>query len=221
MDVYFAQWLTLIIVFTFAVLSPGPDFVIAVRNSLLYSRRVGIMTAFGFGAGVLLHVTYTLLGIAALIEQSVIIFNSLKWIGALYLIYIGFMALRSRGSASKIMAQIEQDGQADPCQTCPSKTLTSWQAFRTGFLTNALNPKASLFFLAIFSQIINPATPLTWQIAYGLTCSAMVTIWFSLVAVVLNHPPIRNRFLKWSKWIDRICGGLMVALGIKIALTSK
>lgn len=218
MDIYFAQWLTLIVVFAVALISPGPDFVIAVRNSLLYSRKIGVITAFGFGAGVLIHVSYTILGIATLIEQSIILFNTLKWAGALYLIYLGVMALRSKGSGAKIKAQLELQANKDIIEKADC---TPFKAFRSGFLTNALNPKASLFFLAIFSQIISPTTPLSWQIAYGLTCAAMVVIWFSLVALVLNHPPIRNRFLRFSQWIDRVCGGLMIILGIKIALTSK
>lgn len=221
MDIYLAQWFTLIVVFTLAVLSPGPDFVVAVRNSLLYSRKVGIVTAFGFGAGISLHVTYTILGLAALIEQSVVVFNFFKWSGAIYLIYIGFLAIRSKGSASKITKEMEQESHVNLQMAHEQIKPTTWRVFRMGFLTNALNPKASLFFLAIFSQIISTETPLFWKLAYGLTSVGIVVLWFSLVAILLTYPPIRNSFLQLSHWIDRICGGLMISLGIKIILTPK
>lgn len=213
--IYLTQWAMLITVFSLAVLSPGPDFVLAVRNSILHSRRIGVLTALGFGLGVLIHATYTVLGIAAVIAQSVLIFNTIKYLGAAYLVYIGIQALRSRG-ASAVMLE-----QSNLPQETSQSPMSGFAALRQGFLTNLLNPKATLFFLAIFSQIIRPDTPKAWLAIYGLTCAIMVTVWFSAVAFVLTHAPIRNRFLKAAKVIDRVCGSLMIALGIKVALSSR
>lgn len=214
LHVYLLQWLTLVTVFALAVISPGPDFVVAVRNAIVYSRRVGIFTAIGFGLGVLVHVTYTVLGIATLIAQSIFIFNIIKLAGAAYLIYIGVQALRSQGTGKAAIDQALLQNQN-------TQTMSDKAALRLGFLTNVLNPKATLFFLAIFSQIIRPETPVSWQIIYGLTCAVMVTTWFSLVAYVLSQEKIRNRFLNATKWIDRVCGALMIGLGIKVALASR
>lgn len=210
MDIYITQWLALIAVFSLAVISPGPDFVMAVRNSLVFSRRAGIFTAIGFGFGQLIHVTYTALGISAIISSSIILFNIIKWVGALYLIYIGIQALRSKG-ASQQTIHIEKEG----------KRMSDSQALWSGFLTNALNPKATLFCLAVFSQILSPETPIVWQAIYGATCVVMVTVWFILVALFLNQNKIRDMFLRFAKYIDRVCGTLMIALGIKVALSSK
>jgi RhtB (resistance to homoserine/threonine) family protein len=212
-SVYLVQWLTLVAVFSLAVISPGPDFVMAVRNSVLHSRRTGILTALGFGAGVMVHVTYTVLGIAALIAQSILLFNILKFAGAAYLIWMGVQALRSKGMPE---LQIPETG---PKET--QAIMSDSAAFRSGFLTNLLNPKATLFFLAIFSQIIRPETPHIWQAVYGLTCAAMVVGWFSLVAFVLTQDQVRSRFLKAAHWIDRVCGVLLIGLGIKVALASR
>ena len=209
---FLMQWLTLVAVFSLAVVSPGPDFVIAVRNSVLHSRRAGLFTALGFGAGVLIHVTYTVLGLAALIAQSILIFNFLKFAGAVYLIWIGIQAIRSKG-----MHDVDVNG----LRAQSTALLTDIAAFRSGFLTNVLNPKATLFFLAIFSQIIRPDTPQIWQAIYGLTCAAMVTTWFSIVAVLLTQERIRAQFLKAAQWIDRVCGVLLIGLGIKVALASR
>ena len=203
------NWIVLMGVFSLALASPGPDFVIAVRNSISFSRMAGILTAFGFAAGVGVHVTYTLLGLAAVIVQSVFLFNLIKYIGAAYLIYIGIQALRSQGFDFK-SSQIDKKRR---------KTITPLQCLWTGFLTNVLNPKATLFFLAVFSQFITPETTMAQKFIYGMTCVFMTGIWFSFVAIFLITPAIKNSFFQFTKWIDKTCGCMLIALGIKLALT--
>lgn len=117
----------LIAVVTFtllAVISPGPDFAMVTRNSLTLSRRAGVLTALGIGLGVLVHLTYTLLGVGLLIEQSLWLFNAIKLVGAAYLIYLGVTMLRTKPGVAPA------DGAAPPA--------SDWSALRTGFLTNAL-----------------------------------------------------------------------------------
>lgn len=197
----------LIGIFSVALASPGPDFVMAVRNSVLYSRRTGIMTAVGFGLGVGVHVTYCLGGLAIVIAKSVLLFSILKYIGAAYLFYVGWKALRSSGFSSSDIGAAEKPVMSD------------FAAIRGGFITNVFNPKATMFFLALFTQIIDPAEPLTIQFVYGLTCVVMTMLWFTVVATVLTAPAIRAQFLKISKWIDRVCGALFIALGVKLVMT--
>ena len=203
------EWIILVFAFGIAVISPGPDLVMAIRNSILGSRMAGIFTAFGFGAGVCVHVFYSLVGIAALIAKSVMLFTVLKYIGAAYLLFIGFKALKSKG--------FKMEPSADDKKK-KKENMTAFQAFRSGFITNLLNPKATMFFLALFTQILDPHTPMGLQIAFGATCVVMVIAWFSFVAVVLTNETIRQKFLRFAKWIDRICGGLLVALGIRLAM---
>ncbi len=211
MQGYWTELLTLMAVFGLAVLSPGPDFVVAVRNALSYGRRAGLWTALGFGLGVLVHVTYTLLGLAALIAKSIFAFNIIKYFGAAYLVYMGIKALRSQGVSGDPVAQAETTAQA--------KRLKAREALLNGFITNVLNPKACLFFLALFTQIIDPHMPHAIQAVFGFTCAAMVTVWFSIVAFVLTTPRVRGQFLRAAKWIDRSCGAVFIALGLKLALT--
>jgi RhtB (resistance to homoserine/threonine) family protein len=207
MDTFFSNWLMLVVVFTVALASPGPDFVMAVRNSVMGSRKAGIFTAIGFGLGVGIHVAYCLAGLALVISQSVMLFNVIKWIGAAYLFYVGYQALKSKGYTPP------EEGAAE------KPAMTARQALRSGFITNLFNPKATLFFLALFTQILSPDIDMTAKVVYGLTCIFMTMIWFSIVATVLTTPKIRAAFLRASKWIDRVCGGLFVALGIKLAVT--
>lgn len=205
-----ANWLLLVTVFGVAVASPGPDLVMAVRNSIMFGRRAGILTAIGFALGVIIHVAYTLAGLAAIIAKSVLLFTLLKYAGAAYLFYVGIKALQSRGMADTSALEATASAQA---------AMSDLQALRSGFITNLFNPKATMFFLALFSQIIDPSYSLATQAGFGMTCVIMVGAWFSGVAVVLNTPAIKARFVRASKWIDRVCGGFFIALGIRLVLT--
>lgn len=203
------NWILLVSVMGIAVISPGPDFVMVVRNSVLYSRKAGLLTAAGLSLSICVHVFYTLAGIATVIAQSVALFSLIKYAGAAYLFYIGLKALKSRGFK----------GDADYNIVKKDTYMTGFQALRSGFLTNLLNPKASLFFLAIFTQFVGPGTALSVQVFYGLTCAVIIWLWFSVVALVLTNVHIKSVFLKASCWIDRVCGVLMIGLGIRLALT--
>jgi RhtB (resistance to homoserine/threonine) family protein len=206
----FSAWLLLVTVFAAALVSPGPDFVMSVKNSLVHGRRAGMLTALGFALGVLVHVAYTLLGIGALIASSVLLFNLVKYAGAAYLIYLGYKALRSQGvSVAAIEAGLNDvpGGKSDR------------SAVRDGFFTNLLNPKATLFFVALFMQIIRPEMSWAVKISFGLTCAVMVVGWFSAVAVVMTQPVIRRRYIAASKWIDRTLGVFLIAFGLRLAIT--
>jgi len=111
-----------------ATISPGPDFAMVSRNSLLLSRRAGVITALGIGLAVLVHVSYTLLGVGVLIRQSIWLFNAIKLAGAVYLIYLGIRMLRAKPAGDLPAAQVAP--------------LSDLGALRVGFLTNLLNPKA-------------------------------------------------------------------------------
>ncbi len=204
---YLDEWLILVVLQFFALASPGPDFVMAVRNSIVYSRRAGIFTAIGFATGAGIHVLYCLIGLAAIITQSIMIFNIIKYIGAGYLLYVGIKALMSRGHTGDTV-----DGRV-------KKQMSNMAAYRSGFITNLFNPKATMFYLALFTQVIEPSMPITIQAIYFVTCVILTASWYSFVAFVLTNPRIQAIFLRFTKWIDRVCGGLMVALGLKLALT--
>src|SRR3990167_8795475 len=93
---FLAEFLTVVVVHMLAVMSPGPDFVMISRNSLVYSRKVGVYSAIGLGLGILVHVTYSLIGIGLIISKSILLFSILKFIGAAYLIYVGYKCLRAK-----------------------------------------------------------------------------------------------------------------------------
>ena len=148
---YLAEFLTVALIHLLAVASPGPDFAVVVRESVTHGRRAGTWTALGVGSAIFLHVGYSLLGIGLIVSQSIVLFNALKWAAAAYLLYIGFKALRAQ--PAKPVAEGELHREAGE--------RTPRGAFTAGFVTNGLNPKATLFFLSLFTVVINPHTPLT------------------------------------------------------------
>ncbi len=188
------------------LMSPGPDFVVCLKNTLKYSRAAGIWTALGFACGALIHVTYCILGLALIISQSIMLFNVIKWIGAAYLIYIGIKALLAKSEAKLEL------------KTTKSKqTLPAFKAWQSGFLTNILNPKATLFFLGVFSVVIPPETSMTLYVAIAALIFGMTFSWFSFVATVMTLKPVRRQFLKIETWLDKVFGGLLILLGLKVA----
>ncbi len=187
-----------------AMVSPGPDFLITMRNALGVGRMSGIATAIGIGCAIFVHVGYSVVGIAVLISQSILLFSIIKYLGAAYLIWMGIGALRSQGWEMAV-------------EKAKNKHKSLRKSFAEGFVTNVLNPKATLFFLALFTQVIAPETPKTWMAIYGTSIALVVGTWFSIVSVLLTQPKIRAKLSAMSVWIDRVTGGMFIALGLKIA----
>jgi len=98
---YLSEFITVAIIHLLAVMSPGPDFVMIMRNSLLYSRKTGIYSAIGLGAGIAVHVTYSLIGIGFIISKSVLLFSIIKLLGAGYLVYVGYKSLKATHNFSQ------------------------------------------------------------------------------------------------------------------------
>lgn len=165
---YTREFLTLAVVHFLAVVAPGPDFAVTVRQSVRFGRAVGMVTALGIGMGISLHVGYTLLGVGALLHTYPWLLTVASLLGATYLVYLGVLLLRSRPRASM----------ASPSESLESKypdgEVPSFsKAFLLGFLTNATNPKATLFFMAIFTTLVQTTTPLKVQHRGMLISSAL------------------------------------------------
>jgi RhtB (resistance to homoserine/threonine) family protein len=203
---FFADWLTILSIGIVVVVAPGPDFAITVRNSLSYSRRTGILTAVGIFVGNLVHAGYCLVGIGAVIARSILLFNLLKWLGAAYLIYIGIKSLQAQPQPVNLAERLQ------------SRDISRWMAFRIGFLGNLLNPKATLFSLALFTQLIRPGTPVSVQALYGLTVPVLALVWFALVASLISHRSVKTVIRSISHWIERVTGAVLILLGLRLAI---
>lgn len=213
-----STFLTVTVIGTLAVVSPGPDFLIVTRNSLLYSRRVGVGTALGIAVGNIAWIAASILGISLLIARTVLLFTAMKWLGALYLIYLGVRALMARRKPAVAAADQPQRRETVPAPR-EKKALTTLSGFRIGLLTNLLNPKCGMFFVSFFSVVITPTTPTLLQYAYGLEIALIAVCWFSLLATVLSVERIKSTFERVSVWLDRVTGAILIALGIKVAVS--
>lgn len=204
---YWLEFTKVAIAHLLAVASPGPDFAIVLRQSLAHGRRPAIWTAIGVGAAILLHVGYSLLGLGLLIRSSELWFNVVKYAGAAYIAWLGVQSLRTRP-------------RTDLNDAGPAAGAAERGAFALGFLTNALNPKCTLFFISLFVMIVNPATPKLVQAGYGVWMSLATMGWFSLVAIVFTHAEVRGRFLRHGHWIDRALGVVFLAFAASLVFTS-
>jgi RhtB (resistance to homoserine/threonine) family protein len=200
MQAYWIEFSQVALAHALAVASPGPDFAIVLKQSLAHGRRTAIWTSVGVGTAISLHVGYSLLGLGLLLRSSAVWFDVVKYAGAAYIAWLGVQALRTRPRT----APAANAGHA----TAPP---TAHGAFATGFLTNALNPKVSLFFISLFVLIVSPATPKWVQAAYGLWMVGATMGWFTLVSVFFTREGVRRRFLSHGHWIDRALGVVFLA----------
>lgn len=213
---FFLKWFFMASVQAAATISPGPAFVMSVRNALAYDRRTGIFTAIGLGFGVGAHVLIVLCGLAVLLQHHTFVFDLIRYAGACYLVYIGVKGILSRRRGVLAEAKDVQTAVNVPLK---GAAMSARKALSMGFLTNLLNPKAVVFFTAVFTQFIGPGTPVAVMVLYGMTSVVIEILWFAGVAIVLTDARIKDRFMGVAHWVERTCGGLMIALGLKLAFS--
>lgn len=189
-----------------ATISPGPDFAMVTRNSYLHGRNAGLFAALGIALGVQVHVFYTMFGIGLIIENSPSLFTLIKIAGALYLIVIGWKTFSNQ---SKLVIDLHFD-----------VPVSRFQVLLNGFLTNALNPKTTLFVISTYTQVVQAGTPLTIQFGYGLFMSAIHFIWFALVAIFFSQQTFRSRMISHQNVIDKLIGSVLMGLGVSLAFTN-
>ncbi len=201
---YFRLFLLIFGIHLLAVMSPGPDFVMVLKNALQYNRKIAVYTALGIGLGIGVHILYSIAGVAYLLQKNQSLFYIIKIAGALYIIYMGaktFMTQRKK---------IEIGGNRN------SPELSTWQAIKTGFFTNVLNPKASLFFLSLFSVLMPPDVPIWFLIGISFMLITVTFLWFSLVSVIFTNRKIVKSYEKYESFLVKAFGLILIFLGIAI-----
>ena len=188
-----------------AVMSPGPDFFMLVRNALGYSRKTGIYTAIGFGLGIGVHIAYSILGLGLIISKSVMIYSAIKYAGAAYLVYIGIQSFRSKSST------LDVGDTTHKTDISPLKTI--W----IGFLTNVLNPKATLFFLSLFTIVVGPETSTPMLVYLGIIMMINTTLWFTFLSFMITHSKVLPVFEKYQNAFNKSFGVILIAIGLKVA----
>ncbi len=189
-------------------LTPGPDMMYVAARAVSQGRRSGIASALGIGAGTLFHISFVAFGLASLLAAVPAAYTAIRLAGAAYLAYLGVQALRSTGEADE--RPLARGGGA--------------AAFRQGVITNVLNPKVAMFFLAFLPQFVHPARGDTalQVIALGLLFDTTGTIVNVAVAIGASRIASRLRAARRTRLIlDRLCGALFIGLGVRLALTSR
>jgi RhtB (resistance to homoserine/threonine) family protein len=208
-----------------AVASPGPDFAIVLKQSLTHGRRTAIWTSIGVGTAIMLHISYSLLGLGLLLRGSELWFNVVKYAGAAYIAWIGVQSLRAKPRIQSPEVEVEHVPPAHSVTRSATanyvhKTPSTRAAFAAGFFTNALNPKATLFFISLFVTIVSAHTPKLVQAGYGLWMVIATAGWFSLVSILFTRAEVRGKFLRHGHWIDRALGAVFIALAVWLALAT-
>ena len=206
---YLDEFLLIVIAHFFAVASPGPDFAVVLKQSVQQGRGNALWTSAGVGAAILLHVAYCVLGVALILTQSPSLFMALKYVAGAYLAYLGVQALRAAKPPTNNQDNVE-------IKTVVEEPL--WLAFRRGFFTNALNPKATLYFMSLFTLVISPTTPTSIQVGYGVYMALATWAWFSMLSMILSRNNVRVFFQQRGYWFDRGIGVILIALAVRVVI---
>lgn len=184
-----------------AVISPGPSFLITARTAVASSRLDGVKVALGLGAGTVIWSTAALLGLKAVFQAVPILFMAMKIGGALFLLWIAY--------------QIFQHA-ATPLDLEKSEGTSRRSPFMQGFFCQIANPKVAVFFGSIFIALLPAQIPIWMVIALIAMVSLNEVWWYSVVSLFFGAGPVRNFYLKAKKWLDRVTGLFLGALGLKL-----
>lgn len=200
------EFISLAILGILIVISPGADFVLVLKNSINFGRRAGILTAVGISLAIGVHISYSMFGITYLISQNELAFQTIRYLGAGYLVYLGVKGILSKEQVSNEAEATQKKGQ---------------RYFVQGFFCNVLNPKTMLFFLSIFSQLItNNSTDNAFALGYGVYMMALHMAWFTLVAILFTSPLLQDWLNKFKQQLNQVCGAGLVLFGSALALKS-
>lgn len=200
----FSHWLTIATICILGAMSPGPSLAVVLKNTLNGSRFLGVLTSLGHGLGVGIYATISVLGLAIVLTGQPVLFKGIQIIGALYLLWLGINAFRSKSAF----------GQEHSTDTSKSPV----QAFTSGFLISFLNPKIAIFFLALFSQFVDPDSALTTKLVYSMTAAVIDAAWYIFIAVAVSHSVFAERLRHYSVYLDKILAVLLVGIGIRLLL---
>ena len=198
-------FLTVAILHFFAVASPGPDFILVTRQCMRYGRKVALWTSLGIALGILFHVALSLTGLSILIQNEPSIFWYLKLAASFYIGYLGLVSLFSRSS-------INLDNNFS------NEISKKVKSVSTGFLTNVLNPKAFIFFITVFTLVIDIDTTKVIKIFLGIYMSVATFIWFSFISILITNKNSINRFKKSIPLVERLTGLLLIFIALQIFL---
>lgn len=198
----FTIWLSLFTVCLLGAMSPGPSLAMVAKHSLAGGRANGLATAWAHALGIGIYAFITLIGLAVVLHQSPLLFKTISYAGALYLVYLGWNALRSKGG---VAAKLES-----------GETTTLWQSAKEGFLISLLSPKIALFFIALFSQFVAVGNDFGSKAVIVATPLVVDGLWYTLLTFLLSSPLLLDRVRTKAQLIDRLSGVVLILLAARV-----
>ncbi|WP_053367844.1 LysE family translocator [Bacillus sp. FJAT-27245] len=193
----------------FLIVLPGPDIAVVTKNTITAGKIGGLKTAFGTCVALLIHTSAAILGLSALIMKSALLFSIFKYVGAVYLIYLGvksLWSLRKKDATASLEADTSSRFQNKSC-------------FKQGFLTDILNPKVAVMFLTLLPQFVHPGTGTFIPfLIMGITYTLLTAVWFLLYVTLINSISAFMKKPKTQSVIEGITGAILIGFGIKLAL---
>ena len=197
-------WLTVFSICLLGAMSPGPSLALVLRHTLNGGRQQGMITGVFHGFAVGIYAILSVVGLAAVIHNLPTVFIVIQWAGAFFLAWLGFQGLRKK---------------MDFASTKVTDNEVTYAA-RDGFLMACLNPKAAIFFIALFSQIVGPETPLIAKLAYAFTAMIVDMGWYITVAWLFSRPNWLGWLQEYSYWVERVFGVILIGLAANIIISA-
>ncbi len=198
-----------LIAITILTLTPGLDTALVIRNTSRSGLADGCMTSFGICSGLYVHALFSAVGISAILAQSAELFQAVKMVGAVYLIWLGLSSLRAlmkNGGGLKVGEQAQQ-------------AYSAKRSLREGFLSNVLNPKTAVFYLAFLPQFVNPeGSPLLQSMLMASVHFIIAMVWQCGLAGALNSAKNLLKNASFMKWMEGVTGMVLVGLGVKLLM---
>lgn len=190
-------------------ITPGSDTIYILSRSIFQGKKAGIMSVYGIVSGSLVHTLLAGLGLSLILMQSALAFNIVKWIGAAYLIWLGVRSITARHEDNPSMQAVESQ--------------SNRKVYLQGMMTNVLNPKVALFYLAFIPQFVSPeqtygAVPF---ILLGLTFSTTGILWCMLLVLFSSKMAKRLQSSRISTYMNKITGSIFILLGLNLLRTSR
>ena len=210
MESYWPALLTFLGVFTFAIVSPGPNFILVTNTALNRSRRDGLLTSLGIATGSGLFAFAGLVGLLPLVHSLPHFKELMRFMGGGYLAWLGCSMLRTCRADIGSAAVAEGDGGA-----------VAPVSYRTGLLTNLTNPKAWAFYLSLFTLVMGPAFPLWGKVFLNIMMFMISLAWYASIACLVSSRTFQPLFFSCRPLIQGFLGLLLMILGISLVVNAS
>lgn len=204
----FTIFITVATAHFFALLSPGPDFLLIVKSAVRNKKQLAIGVAVGIATANAVYIVLCLVGVGAILASSIFIMTSIKIAGGLFLTYLAISALKAKKDDYAFLN--------DPIGSKNMNNTTFFKEFITGFASGILNPKNPLFYLSLFTLVLNNEVGLWFKIALGIWMTLIVFLWDTFIIFALSRKKVRNTFNRMAFYIDKTTGVILGVFGLTL-----